>query len=73
MSLSRLFSGTYNVQDMLLKWDEDPIILADELHLTEYRLVEQWVNQSEVSYTAAQQHYGHFGMNFSEFQKYKYI
>ncbi|XP_058804984.1 pH-sensitive chloride channel 2-like isoform X2 [Phymastichus coffea] len=58
-------SWTHNVQDMILKWDEAPIILADELHLTEYRLVEQWVNQSEVSYTTAQQHYGHFAGNFS--------
>lgn len=54
-------TGTYNVQDMELVWDEDPIVLADELHLTEYKLVEKWVNQSQVSYTTAQQHYGHFG------------
>lgn len=53
--------GTNNVQEMKLEWDEAPIVLADELHLTEYRLVEKWVNSSEVSYTAAQQHYGHFG------------
>ncbi|XP_008209307.1 cys-loop ligand-gated ion channel subunit isoform X1 [Nasonia vitripennis] len=58
-------SWTHNVQDMILNWDEAPIVLADELHLTEYRLVEQWVNRSEVSYTTAQQHYGHFAGNFS--------
>ena len=46
---------------MILSWDESPTILADELHLTEYRLVDHWVNQTEVSYTTAQQHYGHFG------------
>lgn len=53
--------GTNSVQDMKLDWDESPIVLAEELHLTEYRLVEKWVNKTEVSYTAAQQHYGHFG------------
>lgn len=58
-------SWTYKVQDMELKWDEEPIILADELHLTEYKLVDKWVNQSQVSYTTAQQHYGHFAGNFS--------
>ncbi|XP_034948508.1 LOW QUALITY PROTEIN: kinesin-like protein KIF19 [Chelonus insularis] len=58
-------SWTYSAQDMKLEWDEAPIILAEELHLTEYRLVEKWVNESEVSYTAAQQHYGHFAGNFS--------
>lgn len=46
---------------MKLDWDESPIVLSKELHLTEYRLVEKWVNETEVSYTAAQQHYGHFG------------
>jgi hypothetical protein len=56
-----LLAGTHNVQDMILNWDEAPIVLADELHLTEYRLVDKWVNRSEVSYTTAQQHYGHFG------------
>ncbi|XP_043281426.1 pH-sensitive chloride channel 2 isoform X2 [Venturia canescens] len=58
-------SWTHNIQEMKLDWDEAPIILADELHLTEYRLVEKWVNKSAVSYTAAQQHYGHFAGNFS--------
>ncbi|XP_024940831.1 glycine receptor subunit alphaZ1 isoform X3 [Cephus cinctus] len=58
-------SWTYNIHDMQLDWDETPIILADELHLTEYSLVSSWVNKSEVSYTVAQQHYGHFAGNFS--------
>ncbi|XP_011503743.1 PREDICTED: glycine receptor subunit alpha-2-like [Ceratosolen solmsi marchali] len=58
-------SWTHSVQDMVLNWDEAPIVLADELHLTEYRLVDKWVNRSEVSYTTAQQHYGHFAGNFS--------
>nr|XP_033329433.1 glycine receptor subunit alpha-2-like isoform X2 [Megalopta genalis] len=58
-------SWTYNVKDMMLIWDQDPIILADELHLTEYKLVDKWVNMSEVLYTTAQQHYGHFAGNFS--------
>ncbi|KAJ8680426.1 hypothetical protein QAD02_016213 [Eretmocerus hayati] len=58
-------SWIHNVQDMVLSWDDEPIVLADELHLTEYRLVNKWVNQSEVSYTMAQQHYGHFAGNFS--------
>lgn len=56
--------GIHNVDDMILDWDEDPIILADELHLTEYKLVEKWVNKSRVSYTTSQQHYGHFGNFF---------
>lgn len=63
-------TGTYNVQDMELVWDDEPIVLADELHLTEYKLVEKWVNQSHVSYTTAQQHYGHFG-KYSVKQKKK--
>ncbi|CAG5101188.1 Similar to pHCl-2: pH-sensitive chloride channel 2 (Anopheles gambiae) [Cotesia congregata] len=54
-----------SAQDMKLDWDESPIVLSKELHLTEYRLVEKWVNETEVSYTAAQQHYGHFAGNFS--------
>lgn len=54
---------------MILEWDEGPIVLADELHLTEYKLVERWVNQSKVSYTAAQQHYGHFGKSILKFLK----
>ncbi|XP_012283682.1 glycine receptor subunit alpha-2 [Orussus abietinus] len=58
-------SWTNNVNDMELDWDEDPIVLAEELHLTEYKLVGTWVNKSVVSYTVAQQHYGHFAGNFS--------
>ncbi|KAG8042167.1 hypothetical protein G9C98_000158 [Cotesia typhae] len=58
-------SWTHSAQDMKLDWDESPIVLSKELHLTEYRLVEKWVNETEVSYTAAQQHYGHFAGNFS--------
>lgn len=58
-------SWTNNVQEMIIVWDENPIILADELHLTEYRLVDKWVNTSKVSYTPAEQHYGHFAGNFS--------
>ncbi|XP_011308600.1 glycine receptor subunit alpha-2-like [Fopius arisanus] len=54
-----------SVQEIKLDWDESPMVVADELHLTEYRLVEKWVNGTEVSYTAAQQHYGHFAGNFS--------
>lgn len=46
---------------MKLDWDESPVVLADELHLTEYRLVEKWVNGTETSYTIAEQHFGHFG------------
>ncbi|CAD1477676.1 unnamed protein product, partial [Heterotrigona itama] len=42
---------------MELYWDQDPIIFADELHLTEYKLIEKWVNTSEVYYTTSQQHY----------------
>lgn len=54
---------------MIIVWDENPIILADELHLTEYRLVDKWVNTSKVSYTPAEQHYGHFGkFDFFYFQ-----
>lgn len=53
--------GTHSVQEMVLYWDEAPLVLSDELHLTEYRLVGKWVNETEVSYTTAQQHYGHFG------------
>lgn len=54
---------------MIIDWDENPIILADELHLTEYRLVDKWVNRSKVSYTPAEQHYGHFGKLDSLFFK----
>ncbi|CAK9822021.1 pH-sensitive chloride channel 2 [Anthophora retusa] len=58
-------SWTYNVLDMVLYWDQEPIILADELHLTEYKLMDKWVNASEVFYTTSQQHFGHFAGNFS--------
>lgn len=58
-------SWTHNSQEMKLEWEESPILLADELHLTEYSLVANWVNESEVSYTVSQQHYGHFAGNFS--------
>ncbi|XP_006563760.1 glycine receptor subunit alpha-2 isoform X3 [Apis mellifera] len=58
-------SWTHNVLDMVLYWDQEPIILADELHLTEYKLVEKWVNSSEIFYTTSQQYYGHFAGNFS--------
>lgn len=52
--------GTHNVNEMVLDWDEDPIVIADNLYLTEYKLVDTWVNRSGVSYTS-QHHYGHFG------------
>ncbi|XP_014206145.1 glycine receptor subunit alpha-2-like isoform X1 [Copidosoma floridanum] len=58
-------SWIHNVEDMVLDWDDEPIVLAKELHLTEYKLVEKWVNKSDVSYTTSQQHYGHFAGNFS--------
>lgn len=51
---------------MIIIWDNDPIILAKELHLTEYKLVTQWVNNSQTSYTTAEQHYGHFGNFYKE-------
>lgn len=54
-------TGTHNVHDMVLYWDQEPIILADELHLTEYKLIDKWVNTSEVFYATSEQHYGHFG------------
>lgn len=62
-------TGTHNVLDMVLYWDQEPIILADELHLTEYKLVEKWVNSSEIFYTTSQQYYGHFGMYFFTYSK----
>ncbi|XP_046428717.1 pH-sensitive chloride channel 2 isoform X1 [Neodiprion pinetum] len=58
-------SWSNNVHEMKLVWDDSPILLAKELHLTEYSLVTYWVNESDVSYTVAQQHYGHFAGNFS--------
>lgn len=57
-------TGTHNVHDMVLYWDEESIVLANELHLTEYKLVGKWVNTSEIFYTPLQQHYGHFGTYF---------
>ncbi|XP_026670438.1 glycine receptor subunit alphaZ1-like isoform X3 [Ceratina calcarata] len=51
--------------DMVLRWDQESIILADELHLTEYKIIGKWVNTSEVVYTVSQQLYGHFAGNFS--------
>ncbi|TGZ51696.1 Transducin beta-like protein 3 [Temnothorax longispinosus] len=49
--------GTHNVDDMVLDWDEYPIVIADNLYLTEYKLVDTWVNRSGVSYTPSQHHY----------------
>ncbi|XP_011874287.1 PREDICTED: glycine receptor subunit alpha-3-like isoform X5 [Vollenhovia emeryi] len=56
-------SWTHNVNEMVLDWDETPIGIADNLYLTEYKLVDTWVNRSGVSYTPSQHHYGHFGTN----------
>ncbi|XP_011635496.1 glycine receptor subunit alpha-2-like isoform X2 [Pogonomyrmex barbatus] len=53
-------SWTHNVNEMVLDWDDDPIVIADNLYLTEYKLVDTWVNRSGVSYTSSQHHYGHF-------------
>ncbi|XP_071650612.1 pH-sensitive chloride channel 2 isoform X1 [Temnothorax longispinosus] len=50
-------SWTHNVDDMVLDWDEYPIVIADNLYLTEYKLVDTWVNRSGVSYTPSQHHY----------------
>lgn len=58
--------GTHNVNDMVLDWDEDPIVIASDLYLTEYKLVDTWVNRSGVSYTDSQYHYGHFGKSSIE-------
>lgn len=48
---------------MVLDWDEHPIVIASDLYLTEYKLVDTWVNRSGVSFNAEQHHYGHFGKN----------
>jgi len=53
--------GTHNVNEMVLDWDEDPIVIADNLYLSEYKLMDTWVNRSGISYTPSQYHYGHFG------------
>ncbi|XP_076246745.1 pH-sensitive chloride channel 2 isoform X2 [Calliopsis andreniformis] len=58
-------SWTQNVFNMVLLWDQEPVVFAKELHLTEYKLVDRWVNASEVFYTPAEQHFGHFAGNFS--------
>ncbi|XP_036144246.1 pH-sensitive chloride channel 2 isoform X1 [Monomorium pharaonis] len=55
-------SWTHNVNEMVLDWDKTPIVIADNLYLTEYKLMDKWVNRS---YTSSQQHYGHFAGNFS--------
>jgi len=49
------------VNEMILDWDKDPIVIANDLYLTEYKLVDTWANSSGVSYTSWQYHYGHFG------------
>ncbi|XP_011139596.1 gamma-aminobutyric acid receptor subunit beta-1 isoform X2 [Harpegnathos saltator] len=56
-------SWTHNVNEMVLDWDEEPIVIASNLYLTEYKLVGTWVNSSGISYTPSQYHYGHFGTN----------
>ncbi|XP_018044225.1 PREDICTED: glycine receptor subunit alpha-3-like [Atta colombica] len=58
-------SWTHNVNEMMLDWDEDPIVIADNLYLSEYKLMDTWVNRSGISYTPSQYHYGHFAGNFS--------
>ncbi|EZA55080.1 Transducin beta-like protein [Ooceraea biroi] len=58
-------SWTHNLNEMVLDWDNDPIVIASNLYLTEYKLVDTWVNRSGVSYTTSQHHYGHFAGNFS--------
>ncbi|EGI70447.1 Glycine receptor subunit alpha-3 [Acromyrmex echinatior] len=58
-------SWTHNVNEMVLDWDEDPIVIADNLYLTEYKLMDTWVNRSGISYIPSQYHYGHFAGNFS--------
>ncbi|XP_018350932.1 PREDICTED: glycine receptor subunit alpha-3-like [Trachymyrmex septentrionalis] len=58
-------SWTHNVNEMVLDWDEDPIVIADNLYLTEYKLMDMWVNRSGITYTPSQYHYGHFAGNFS--------
>ncbi|KAL6422586.1 hypothetical protein ACFW04_010671 [Cataglyphis niger] len=58
-------SWTHNVNEMVLDWDKDPIVIANNLYLTEYKLVDTWVNRSGVSYSSWQYHYGHFAGNFS--------
>lgn len=57
-----LAAGTHNVNEMVLDWEEEqPVVIADDLYLTEYKLVDTWVNSSGISYTSSQYHYGHFG------------
>lgn len=53
--------GTHNVNEMVLDWEEEPVVIADNLYLTEYKLIDMWANSSGVSYTSSQYHYGHFG------------
>nr|XP_012220553.1 PREDICTED: kinesin-like protein KIF19 [Linepithema humile] len=58
-------SWTHNVNEMVLDWDNDSIVVASDLYLTEYKLVDTWTNRSGVSYTETQHIYGHFAGNFS--------
>ncbi|XP_072748002.1 pH-sensitive chloride channel 2 isoform X1 [Anoplolepis gracilipes] len=58
-------SWTHNINEMVLDWDKNPIVIANNLYLTEYKLVDTWVNRSGVSYNSWQYHYGHFAGNFS--------
>ncbi|XP_039306906.1 pH-sensitive chloride channel 2 isoform X3 [Solenopsis invicta] len=53
----RLEKFPFDVQECPLVFES-----SDNLYLTEYKLMDKWVNRS---YTSTQQHYGHFAGNFS--------
>lgn len=46
-----LDTGTYNMSELILNWEQnEPVIVNEHLHLTEYSLVKTWPNSSSVSY-----------------------
>lgn len=66
------FSGTHNVSDINLMWDGDnPVALAKELHLTEYKLASFWYNTSHTSYRLTtdeyRRHFGKYDFIFDSF------
>ncbi|XP_017784957.1 PREDICTED: glycine receptor subunit alpha-1-like [Nicrophorus vespilloides] len=58
-----LKSWTYNSEDLLLHWaDQEPVIVAGQLHLTEFKLISNWTYSTLVQ---ASQNRGAFAGEYS--------
>lgn len=55
--------GMYNTSELILHWEnKSPVTFAPDVHLTEYVLLNTWINESTVNADLSDLRHGAFGI-----------